>query len=44
VIYLSKPFFSQDELDAIRETFDSRWVAGQGPKSAELADFMKSFT
>jgi dTDP-4-amino-4,6-dideoxygalactose transaminase len=44
VIYLSKPFFSQDELDAIRETFDSGWVAGQGPKSAELADFMKSFT
>jgi len=36
MIPLAKPFFDQKELDAIKETFKSGWVAGQGPKNYEL--------
>lgn len=44
MIYLTKPFFDDKELQAVKETFDSGWVAGQGPKSAELSDLLKTIT
>ncbi|MFN8673748.1 MAG: DegT/DnrJ/EryC1/StrS family aminotransferase [Candidatus Sericytochromatia bacterium] len=44
MIYLNKPYFDQDELDEIKKTFDSGWVAGQGPKSIELAEYTKKIT
>jgi len=35
-IPLSKPFFDKKELEEVKKTFISGWVAGQGPKSKEL--------
>lgn len=37
MIPLAKPNFGKEELDAVKEAFDSGWVAGQGPKNQELA-------
>ena len=44
MILLSKPFFDNDELNEVRKTFDSGWVAGQGPKGRELSEYVKSIT
>lgn len=41
-IPLTKPFFNRDELDAVAETLESGWVAGQGPKGTELSEFVQS--
>ena len=42
-IYLSKPFFDEKEIKAVKSTFESGWVAGQGPKGNELSEAIKSF-
>ncbi|MGA2406154.1 MAG: DegT/DnrJ/EryC1/StrS family aminotransferase [Bacteroidales bacterium] len=44
MINLSKPYFDDCELDAIKKTFDSGWVAGQGPKNEELSELICQFT
>jgi len=44
MIYLSKPFFGQEELDAIKEVFESGWVAGQGPRNNELSKAICDYT
>lgn len=41
MIYLSKPFFDDEELKAVQETFDSGWVAGQGPQGIALSSYIK---
>ncbi|MDP2414345.1 DegT/DnrJ/EryC1/StrS aminotransferase family protein [Daejeonella sp.] len=41
MIFLSKPFFNDEELKAIQETFDSGWVAGQGPQGLALSSYIK---
>ncbi|MEM4255196.1 MAG: DegT/DnrJ/EryC1/StrS family aminotransferase [Candidatus Norongarragalinales archaeon] len=41
MIPLTKPFFGKEEINAVKKTLDSGWVAGQGPASAE---FEKSFS
>lgn len=43
MIPLSKPFFGKEELDAVESTFESGWVAGQGPKNKELAKKIAEF-
>ena len=35
-IPLSRPTFGPEELEAVRAVLDSGWVAGQGPRGAEL--------
>lgn len=42
MIKLSQPFFGKEEALAVEETLDSGWVAGQGPKSAELSELVTS--
>jgi len=44
MIYLTKPYFDNSEINAIKETFDSGWVAGQGPKGEELSEHIKKIT
>jgi len=44
MITLSKPYFDECELAAVKETFDSGWVAGQGPKNEELSELICQFT
>ncbi len=44
MIYLTKPYFDKDEINAVKETFDSGWVAGQGPKGKELSEYIKNIT
>jgi len=44
MIYLTKPYFDKDEIKAVQETFDSGWVAGQGPKGNELSEYIKNIT
>jgi len=44
MIYLTKPYFDNKEINAVKETFDSGWVAGQGPKGKELSEYIKKFT
>jgi dTDP-4-amino-4,6-dideoxygalactose transaminase len=44
MINLSKPCFDNCELDAIKKTFDSGWVAGQGPMNTELSEMICQFT
>jgi perosamine synthetase len=44
LIYLSRPFFDEKEINAVGETLDSGWVAGQGPKGEELSSILKSST
>ena len=34
--FASQPTFGDAEIEAVRETLDSGWVAGQGPRSADL--------
>jgi len=38
VVSLSQPTFGDEELDALRATLDSGWVAGQGPRGRELEE------
>ena len=38
MIYLTKPYFDGNEINAVKEVFDSGWVAGQGPKGKELSN------
>lgn len=38
VVPLSKPTFGEEEVQAIRAVLDSGWVAGQGPRGAELEE------
>ena len=40
-IDLVKPVLGEEEIEQIRETFESGWVAGQGEKSAELVERMQ---
>jgi perosamine synthetase len=35
-VMLSRPSFGEAEIEAVREVLDSGWVAGQGPRGAEL--------
>ncbi len=44
MIYLSRPFFDHSEVEAVKKTFDSGWVAGQGPKNDELSELICRFT
>ena len=44
MIYLTKPYFDDNEINAIKETLNSGWVAGQGPKGKELSEYIKKFT
>ena len=44
MIPLTKPWFDESELQAVKETLDSGWVAGQGPKNAELANLVCDIT
>jgi perosamine synthetase len=44
MINLSKPYFDNCELEAIKKTLDSGWVAGQGPKNEELSELICQFT
>ncbi|MBE3128986.1 MAG: DegT/DnrJ/EryC1/StrS family aminotransferase, partial [Actinobacteria bacterium] len=44
MIYLAKPYFDDNEINAIKETFNSGWVAGQGPKGEELSEHIKKIT
>lgn len=34
---LARPTFGEEEVDAVRAVLESGWVAGQGPRGAELA-------
>ncbi len=36
MIPLTKPHFEKEELEEVRTSFESGWVAGQGPKNKEL--------
>jgi len=42
-IYLTKPFFDDDEFNAVRETLESGWVAGQGPKGIKLSEAVRNY-
>lgn len=44
MIPLTKPFFSDEELAAVKDTFESGWVAGQGPKNRELTEEFQRLT
>ena len=37
-IPLAKPFFGEEEVDAVRKTFKSGWVAGDGPNCKALEE------
>ncbi len=36
MIPLTRPYLGEDELEAVQDSFNSGWVAGQGPKNKEL--------
>ena len=40
----SKPFFDNNELDGVKKTLNSGWVAGQGPQGTALAKEVKQLT
>lgn len=44
MIFLNRPHFGEEEIEEIRKTLASGWVAGQGPKNSELAENLKLFT
>lgn len=44
MIPLTKPYFDNNEINAVKETFASGWVAGQGPKGKELSEYIKKNT
>ena len=44
MIHLSKPFFGLEELEAVKNTLDSGWVAGQGPMGKDLEQCIKKYT
>lgn len=44
MISLTKPYFDNNEINAVKETFASGWVAGQGPKGEELSEYIKKNT
>jgi perosamine synthetase len=44
MIYLTKPFFDNNEIIAVEKTFRSGWVAGQGPIGKELSEYIKNQT
>ena len=44
MINLSKPYFTDLEETLIREVLESGWVAGQGPKGAELSQLLCEYT
>jgi len=43
MIKLTKPYFDEEEIKAIRDTFVSGWVAGQGPKGSELEYYLQKY-
>lgn len=43
MIRLTKPYFDEAEIRAVKSTLDSGWVAGQGPKSKELEDYLQGY-
>lgn len=44
MIRLSKPYFNNQEIEAVKETLYSGWVAGQGPRNAILARLINEYT
>jgi len=44
MIPLAKPWFDERELNYVKETLDSGWVAGQGPKNKQLAKEVCEYT
>ncbi|MCX5642467.1 MAG: aminotransferase class I/II-fold pyridoxal phosphate-dependent enzyme [Candidatus Omnitrophica bacterium] len=44
MIFLNRPYFGKEEIEEIKKTLASGWVAGQGPKNSELAENLKLFT
>lgn len=44
VVPLTKPSVGAAELAAVAAVFDSGWLAGQGPRSAELEDAFRDLT
>jgi len=42
-IPLIKPYFGEEEYSAVKETLDSGWVAGDGPKCHELEEKLKEY-
>ncbi len=43
MIYLTKPYFGEEELKRVSETFESGWVAGQGPMGRELSELASEY-
>jgi perosamine synthetase len=43
MIKLSKPYFDKKEIEAIQESLDSGWVAGQGPQNNKLAELISDY-
>ena len=43
MIKLTKPYFDEEEIKAVRDTLASGWVAGQGPKGKELEAYLKGY-
>jgi perosamine synthetase len=43
MINLTKPFFDEKEIEAVKQVFASGWVAGQGPKGEELKQLLKEY-
>jgi perosamine synthetase len=41
---LTRPSFGDEELAAVRDVLASGWVAGQGPRGAELEDLLREHT
>ncbi|MBW6516177.1 MAG: DegT/DnrJ/EryC1/StrS family aminotransferase [Candidatus Cloacimonetes bacterium] len=43
MIYLTKPYFDEKELEALKQVLASGWVAGQGPKGEELKGLLRDY-
>ncbi len=44
MIRLSKPYFNNKEINAVKKTLNSGWVAGQGPQNVKLAKLINEYT
>jgi len=44
MISLSKPWFDEAEIDAVKEVLQSGWVAGQGPAGMRLSEEIAAYT
>jgi len=42
-IPLTKPYLTNEELEEVKKTFKSGWIAGQGPKNKELAQVASNY-